>query len=96
MEALAIVLKALEVLRTPAILLFVAIGVIVLMKLRAQAKLIAELKGHKADLVQLNGLGKRVATLEKEFGHEMSKTRIAVAALAQKVGAPEVLRDFLK
>ena len=89
----------LSALRTPALVLLTVAAVLVYVKIGALGKQIVELKemlAHKAELQALNNVGAKVSRLEKELGSETSKTRIAVAALAQKADAPQVLQDFLK
>lgn len=87
-----LLMNALAALRTPALLLLVVLAVAGWMKL----KRLEELLRGKAELQALNNVGAKVSRIDKEFGKETSKTRIAVAALAQKCEAPEVLKDFLK
>ena len=91
-EGLHIFVDWLELLRTPALLLLVAGGVWARLKLRALEK---ALEG-KAELSALNGVGGKVRKLELQHDSDTSKTRIAVAALAQKCEAPDVIKDFLK
>ena len=91
-DALELVIHALEWLRTPALLFLVALVVWGALKLKAIEK---ALEG-KAELQALNGVGAKVRKLELAHDSDTSKTRIAVAALAQKCDAPDVIKDFLR
>lgn len=91
-DTVQILLRGLGLLRTPAMLFLIVIAVMIYFKL----KRLEEELARKAELQSLNGVGAKVRNLEKEFGTETAKTRIAVASLAAKCDAPEVIKDFLK
>lgn len=96
MTPLELLLTSLAALRTPALLALVVITVAGYFKLKRVEEQVHELGNKKADLQAVNNLGGKVRRLEKEFGSETSKTRIAVATIASKIDSPQVITDFLK
>ena len=95
-DTLLMVLRGLDTLKTPLILLLVVLVTIGSMKLKRIQEQLRELKDSKADLHALNGVRGVLNKVKEEIGHESSQTRIAVAGLATKINAPEVLKEFLK
>jgi hypothetical protein len=95
-DLLPMLLRGLDTLKTPILLLLLVLAVVCYMKLQRLEEQMKEQREAKADLKALNGVGAKLSRLDKEVGMESSKTRIAVAALAIKCDAPDVLKDFLK
>lgn len=91
-EGLQTLVAWLELLRTPALLVLVGLAVWGALTLRDIRKALE----RKAELSALNGVGGKVRKLELQHDQDTAKTRIAVAALAQKCDAPDVIKDFLK
>lgn len=91
MSALA---EALAVLRTPALLLVLAVQLWLWFQIKFLRR---DLHQHFETLRKdLNGMGAKINRIVDDEKLEASKTRIAVAGLAGKVGAPEVLQEFLR
>ena len=92
MQTVLELIHALDELRTPALLVLVVLATLLWVEL----KRIREELSRKAELQALNNVGAKVARIDKEFGVEVSKVRLAVVAIGTKCEMPEVIKDFLR
>lgn len=82
--------------KLPFLLLLVGLAVWCMLTIRAQRIRLVQLERESATHGEVNGLGARVNRIDRDAKDTHKKILVAVATIAQKVDAPEVLKDFLK